>query len=137
MKKICLNLMISFLLFATGHAQQRWDTYIASLQMPCYPPLARAARLQGVARIKLVVGGNGSIVSAEAIEGNPLLTKSAIENARTWKFSTAETRSPEAPVVVFDYKLEDGSGWNRCATRVVFDSWNKVTVVSNFQPPLD
>jgi TonB family protein len=138
MKNICLSLALFFLLFATGYTQQRWDTYITSLQMPCYPPLARAARLQGTAKIKLVIGGDGSVTSAEGLEGNPLLTKAAIDNVRTWRFGTAEGQSlREPPVVLFDYKLEDGSGWNRCATRVVFDSWSKVTVVSNFNPPLD
>jgi TonB family protein len=138
MKNIFFSFALFFLMFATGYTQQRWDTYITSLQMPCYPPLARAARLQGIAKIKLVIGGDGSVASAEALEGNPLLTKAAIENARTWRFGTAEGRSAlEPPVVVFDYKLEDESSWNRCATRVVFDSWSKVTVVSNFNPALD
>ena len=60
-------------------------------------------------------------------------TKAAIDNVRTWKFATDDGRRPlEAPVVVFEYKLEDGSDWNSCATRVVFESWSKVTVVSNF-----
>jgi TonB family protein len=138
MKTLLLSIAVLLLLFATGYTQQTWDTYITSLQMPCYPPLARQARLQGTARIKLVVAGDGSIASAEAVEGNPLLTKAAIDNVRTWKFGTAEGQNLlEPPVVVFDYKLENGSSWHRCATHVMFDSWSKVTVVSNFPPPVD
>jgi len=138
MKNIFLSLLLTFLLFAITHSQERWDTYISSLQMPCYPPLARAARVQGKAKVKLTVGVDGSIASAEALEGNALLTKAAVENVRTWRFGTAERQSLEPTIVVFDYKLEDGSsGSNRCASRVVFESWSRVTVVSNFQPPLD
>jgi TonB family protein len=121
-----------------GQGQQKWDTYITSLQMPCYPPIARAARVQGTAKIKLVVAGDGSVTSAVAVEGHALLAKAAIDNVRTWKFSVGDSHAPLEPlVVVFQYKLEDGSGWNRCAARVVFHSWSRVTVVSNFNPPLD
>ena len=137
MKTIFLVMTVLWLLEA-GHGQQTWDTYVTSLQMPCYPPLARAARVQGTARIKLVMAGDGSVTSAEAVDGHALLTKAAIDNVRTWKFSTADGQAPSEPsVVVFEYKLEDGSGWNRCATRVVFHSWSRVTVISNFNPPLD
>lgn len=138
MKIIILVIALLLLLFATGYSQQTPDTYITSLQMPCYPPLARQARLQGTARIKLRVAGDGSVASAEAIEGPSLLTKAAIDNIRTWKFGTSDLQYLlDPPVVVFDYKLESGPGWHRCATRVAFDSWSRVTVVSNFPPPLD
>lgn len=138
MKTIRRTVAVLLLLFATGYSQQTWDTYITSLQMPCYPPLARQAQLQGTVRVKLAVAGDGSVASAEALEGNPLLSKAAVASVRTWKFGTAEGQNPLAtPIVVFDYKLENGSGWDRCASRVVFDSWSKVTVVSHFPPRLD
>ena len=51
---------------------------------------------------------------------------------------SAEGQSPlVSPIVAFDYKLENRTGWDRCASRVVFDSFSKVTVVSHFPPPLD
>jgi TonB family protein len=124
-------------LFEAGRAQQRWDTYVTSLQMPCYPPMARVARVQGTAKIKLVKTADGSVKSAEAMEGSPLLTKAAVDNVRTWKFTTPDYHDPLEPtIVVFEYKLQDGSDTNKCATRVVFQSWNRVTVVSNFLQPM-
>ncbi len=72
-----------FFLFATAHSQQTWDMYITSLQMPCYPPPARQARLQGTVKVKLTVAGDGSVASAEALERNPLLSKAAVANVRT------------------------------------------------------
>ena len=118
MKNILLVIVVLLLLFATGYSQQTWDTYITSLQMPCYLALARQARLQGTAKIKLVVAGDGSVASAEAVEGNPLLTKAA--NVRTWKFGTAEGQNLlEAPVVVFDYKGEGVRLAQMCNTRGV------------------
>lgn len=130
-------------LLEAAHGQQMatrsatWDTYVTSLQMPCYPPLARAARVQGTARIRLVVADDGSVTSAAAVEGHALLAKAAIDNVRTWKFATGDASRIVEPVIVFEYRLEDGSGWNRCATRVIFKSWNRVTIVSKFNPPSD
>ena len=106
--------------------------------MPCYPPLARLARVQGTAKIKVVLAGDGSVTSAAAVEGHALLTKPAIDNVRTWKFATVDGHGRLEPaIIVFEYKLDDESGWNRCATRLVFHSWSRVTVVSKFNPPLD
>lgn len=76
MKRISL-VVIVFWLFPTGRAQERWDSYITALQMPCYPRMARLARVQGTAKIKLVKSADGSVKSAEAVEGSPLLTKAA------------------------------------------------------------
>lgn len=134
MKNIFL-VVIVFWLFPTGRAQERWDSYITALQMPCYPRMARLARVQGTAKIKLVKAADGSVKSAEAVEGSPLLTKAAVDNARTWKFTTPDYHDPLEPTtVVFEYKLEDSvdsSDTNTCATSVTFQSWSRVTVVSN------
>jgi outer membrane biosynthesis protein TonB len=50
-----------------------------------YPPLARLARIQG--QVHLRVTTNGHVVTDVAIvDGHPLLTQSAEQNVRTWKF---------------------------------------------------
>ncbi len=54
------------------------------------------------------------------------------------KFGTAEGQNRlEPPVVVFEYKLENPAGWERCAASVLFESFRKVTVVAHFAAPLD
>jgi TonB family protein len=136
--KTTFLVIIVLWLFQAGHGQQRWGTYVTSLQMPCYPPMARLARAQGTVRIKVIRAADGSITSAEGLEGHALLKKAAIDNIRTWKFTTPNYHDPLEPaIVVFEYKLEDGTDSNGCATRVTFQSWDRVTVVSNFNPPLD
>ena len=134
MKKILLFVILLWLFPAT-HAQQQRGTYIESLQMPCYPPMARVARVEGTVQIKLTRSANGSVTSAEGV-GHGLLKDATIENVRTWKFAPFKGQHPPEPAVItFEYKLEDssdGNEGNRCATRVTFQSWSRVTVVSTF-----
>jgi TonB family protein len=86
--KICRVMLVSLMLLASGHTQGSPDYYIASLQMPCYPPLARQARVQGQVKVMVEVGNEGAVTFAEALEGNPILKSAAVPNARTWKFGT-------------------------------------------------
>lgn len=129
--KITRLVIIAFLL-ATGYTQETADIYIRSLQMPCYPPLARQARVQGTVKIEIEVAGDGTVASAEALEGNPLLRAAAVANVQTWNFTGGTQHLPMLrTVVAFEYKLDDESGWERCAARVTFDSFSKVTVVAH------
>src|SRR5215472_15491526 len=48
--------VVLFALLASGHTQASPDFYIASLQMPCYPPLARRAKVQGQVKVRVEVG---------------------------------------------------------------------------------
>lgn len=133
--KIGRILLAVFTLFACGHTQGSPDYYITSLQMPCYPPLARQARVQGQAKIKIEVGKDGTVTLAEAIEGSPILKDASLPNARTWKFGGGQgvDLSRLKTTIVFDYKLEGEPGWERCAAHVVFDSFNKVEIIGH--PP--
>jgi len=128
--------MVLFVLIASGHTQGSPDYYITSLQMPCYPPLARQATLQGQTKVKIEVGSDGAVKSAEAVEGNVLLQTAALASVRTWKFgggpgaSLAQLKT----TVLFDYRLEGERGWERCAARVIFDGYSKVEIIGH--PPV-
>jgi hypothetical protein len=71
---------------------------------PIYPPVAKQTRVQGDVRVKLTTDGE-SVKGAEAVEGNPLLSKAAEDNVRTWKFAP---HNPSTFVVTFRYKLKSG-----------------------------
>jgi len=57
------------------------------LPKPPYPSAARAVRASGAVNVKVTVDENGSVVSASAISGHPLLRASAEQAARSAKFS--------------------------------------------------
>lgn len=49
----------------------------SSMPVPQYPPAAKAVKASGEVRIKVLVDTNGTILSAEALTGHPLLRGSA------------------------------------------------------------
>jgi protein TonB len=53
---------------------------------PTYPPLARAARVQGTVRIQAVIAADGSIGNLKVMSGPPLLIKAAIEAVAQWRY---------------------------------------------------
>jgi TonB family protein len=133
--KICHLLTIIPFLLANGFAQGSNEMFIMTLRMPCYPPLARQAQLQGKVAVKIGMDKDGTVTTAQAVDGNPLLQRSATDNLRTWKIGgdPGQDLSKLTMTVVFEYKLEGEPGFERCAARVIFDSINKVEIVAH--PP--
>jgi len=52
--------------------------------MPVYPPLARAARVQGTVRLEGILGKDGRVRELRVISGHPLLAPAALEAVRQW-----------------------------------------------------
>ena len=53
---------------------------------PDYPRAAKSARAQGVVVVQIVVDESGSVASANAVSGHPLLQPAGVEAARRAKF---------------------------------------------------
>jgi protein TonB len=53
---------------------------------PEYPAMARQLHLAGSVTINVVVAENGSVESVNAVSGNPVLTRPAMESLKKWKF---------------------------------------------------
>lgn len=51
-----------------------------------YPLLPRAARITGIVVVRLSIGSEGSVNTAETVAGHPLLSEVARRNAKAWKF---------------------------------------------------
>jgi protein TonB len=58
-----------------------------SLPKPAYPPIARAAHASGTVVVQVLIDENGSVVSAHAVSGHPLLQGAAVGAARQARFS--------------------------------------------------
>lgn len=65
---------------------------------PNYPPMARAAGVEGAVVVEVAVNEVGKVIRARAITGHPLLRDSAVRTARDWTFSP--TLVDGAPVKV-------------------------------------
>jgi periplasmic protein TonB len=58
-----------------------------SLPKPGYPPIAKAAHASGTVVVQVLIDENGSVVSASAVSGHPLLINAAVTAARQARFS--------------------------------------------------
>jgi len=58
-----------------------------SLPKPAYPPIAKQARASGAVTVQVTISESGSVISATAISGHPLLRPAAVAAARGARFS--------------------------------------------------
>ncbi len=61
-----------------------------SLPKPPYPPAARAVRASGAVTVQVLIDESGSVVSATAVSGHPLLRAAAVQAARSARFSPTQ-----------------------------------------------
>ena len=54
---------------------------------PAYPAMAKATRASGIVTVQVVVDESGSVISATAVSGHPLLRPAAVAAARQARFS--------------------------------------------------
>ncbi len=118
----CRSLRNLFVLLATllstVTAQQPKPTLpmIAGGAIPLYPPLARAANVQGVVHVKVTTDGT-KVVTAIAEDGARLLAGAAEENVRTWQFSKHD---PTSFTVTYRYRLDANADPNNPAVTLRF-----------------
>jgi len=53
---------------------------------PEYPPLAKAARIQGKVLLKATISKEGDVTSVSVVSGHPMLAPSAIEAVKKWQY---------------------------------------------------
>lgn len=53
---------------------------------PAYPPLAKAARVQGDVVLTAIIDANGQITNLQLVSGHPMLVPAAITAVRQWRY---------------------------------------------------
>lgn len=53
---------------------------------PAYPPIAKAARIQGDVILTAVISKDGSIQDLQLVSGHPMLVPAAIEAVKQWRY---------------------------------------------------
>jgi TonB family protein len=80
-----------------------------SKPQPPYPPAARAARASGSVTVEVTVDETGSVVSAAAVSGHPLLRAAAVAAAKQAKFSPTVVQGEAVKVsglLTYNFVLE-------------------------------
>ena len=86
---------------------------LIKLSPPAYPPLARQAQLGGDVEVKVAIRKDGSVESAEATTGHPMLKQAALDSAQNSKF---ECRDCDEPVTSYSmvYTFKAGENLGLC-----------------------
>jgi TonB family protein len=59
---------------------------LVSQAKPVYPPLAKAARVQGTVRFEALIGTDGHVQNLQLLSGPPLLVPASLEAVRQWVY---------------------------------------------------
>jgi len=75
---------------STAAEAQSGTVVLTKLSPPVYPPLARQARISGDVIVRVVIRPDGSVESAEVLEGHPMLKQAAVDSARKSQYECHE-----------------------------------------------
>jgi protein TonB len=59
---------------------------IISRPDPVYPPIAKAAHVQGVVILHAIISKQGTIENLQVVSGPPMLTTSAMDAVHRWRY---------------------------------------------------
>jgi hypothetical protein len=130
--KISLFGCLIFCLAGTCHGQETKPLCPKHIETPSYAMIARTAHIQGKVILSLVIGADGEVVDAEAINDETwvsLLKIGAISNIRLWTF-TKPPSTPYRQTIIYDYQIDSFLPLNS-PDKVSFDLPDKVTVVAS------
>jgi TonB family protein len=67
---------------------------------PVYPPLAQAARVQGIVIVEGLIDEQGNIADVKVLRGVPLLDDAAVGAVRQWKYRPTLLNGVPVPVIM-------------------------------------
>ena len=67
---------------------------------PVYPPIAQAARVQGIVIIEATIGADGRVVNARILRSVPLLDQAALDAVRQWQYTPTLLNGVPVPVIM-------------------------------------
>jgi hypothetical protein len=103
------------------------------MAVPFYPPIARAAHLQGIVHVRVTTDGT-RVVATYVVDGPKLLADGAEKNVKTWEFAgdSATTFS-----VTYRFRLTKSSSQGFIRETVILRLPTEIEVLSPPNPPLD
>jgi protein TonB len=67
---------------------------------PVYPPIAQAARVQGIVIIEATIGEDGQVTNARILRSVPLLDQAALDAVRQWHYVPTMLNGVPVPVIM-------------------------------------
>ena len=66
---------------------------------PFYPPIALAARKEGVVIVGALIGEDGHVTDTRVLQSIPLLNQAALDAVRQWRFAPTLIGGRPVPVI--------------------------------------
>ncbi len=85
--------LLAFVLLAHSFLAYADDRRVEKRIAPVYPELAKRMRIAGVVKVEATVAPDGNVSATKATAGNKMLTASAEEAVKRWKFVPASSES--------------------------------------------
>ena len=67
---------------------------------PAYPPIAQAARVEGIVIIEATIGADGQVVDTRVLRSIPLLDQAALEAVQQWHYTPTTLNGVPVPVIM-------------------------------------
>ena len=84
---VMVALVLSSVGFVTNYGcAQEVERKIKTKVPPSYPELAKKMAIAGTVKVEIVIDASGSVKSAKAVGGHPLLIPAAVEAAKKWRY---------------------------------------------------
>ena len=117
----------------THPAIPKGEVVMVSLVNPIFPPLARQARITGEVKVELRIRPDGSVVSAVAVSGHPILTQAALNSAQESAFECRgcdDKVTSFSLIYSFQFSTDTDPDWPcpQHSEPVITHSQNRVTI---------
>jgi protein TonB len=67
---------------------------------PNYPPVAQAARVQGVVILEAIIGPSGAVTEVKVLRSVPLLDDAAIAAVEQWQYTPTLLNGVPVPIIM-------------------------------------
>lgn len=129
------KILLTVIIFASQFAfcQQPSEPTLKSLGSMAYPPLARAARIQGEVQLQLFLNYRGQVVSVTLLSGHPMLAPAAEEYVKKWEFAMPEKASRDELELrtLISFELIDDADFSSGRTaKIITDSFRRIRIIT-------
>jgi TonB family protein len=138
MKRVLWLILSPLALCCLSLAQSLPEPILQSAQMPRYPPVAVAARIEGEVKVSFILDDKGEVASVDVKSGHPMLREVTTAIVKSWKFTLPNLFRTEWKYdTTFRYHLSGKELDSNEAAKltIVVDSFHRIDVMSDAYKP--
>jgi|SRR5579862_2580361 len=138
MKRVLTFALGCLALCCLASAQSLPEPILQSGQMPKYPPIALAARIEGEVQVAFVLNEKGEVDSVEVKSGHPMLKEATADIVKSWKFKLPNLFRTEWKYdTTFRYHLSGKELQSNESAKltIIVDSFHRIDVMSDSYKP--